>query len=576
MSESPDLAPSASYLHAIRRHKKLCLLGPLVLAVAAYLLGYILPKRYRSEATVVVNRISITGYPVSATELPLGSIVNWFKDRTIMDRVHEQFELAERCKVGADTFAGALLTVGARPRDNTIVIVAELPQAQLAADVATAVAEYGRDKYLQDMTQQYDAMSARLLDRDALAEAEYTQAEGLLEELKTEKHIEVLTGQVENWRELRQEREVDLIQLDSRLKLLEGRIRTYSQQWEKIAPAVATGEPPVDEDPQLRRSLKELEAVEAGLAAFHQAHKLETLRSKIDVLQGTRARYQSRRESINVALQADREMIAELRRAIEGEPGVIELSRKLVDNPAFQQIFSRLSGKAQEELAGLELSESVLNPVHVYLNELLLRKTVEEKRLLGELAAMDGAEQINNKRLAGSQDELIAAERILEDLQRRREVLLARFEKMVAAAAAGRINLESLQLEALHELAEARKEKLLLDEEAEIRRALLAQADETLKALEGDLFKAERALSELTFDRDKKQEASRVVSEELAKQQSIPVWPPQQVLLIRAPVPDRPYWPRKGLMAVVTLIGSFLLLWTLAVYLDSVARKGPH
>lgn len=95
--------------------------------------------------------------------------------------------------------------------------------------------------------------------------------------------------------------------------------------------------------------------------------------------------------------------------------------------------------------------------------------------------------------------------------------------------------------------------------------------DELLSKLAADLAGAEREQRELVFTRDRAVAAANMSMERWQDKKTLAIWPPHRMTLLRASIPDKPYWPKKATFTLSALLVGFVAMWALAIFLD--ARK---
>ena len=137
----------------LAKHWKLCFIAPLVLAVAAYIALAFAPKTYRGHAVVTATAIDYGAGSMNLRKVPTSSLKWFFQDSELIGAVIEEFRLDEYGITKA-RFLTSSLQIRSPRNTDTIELAVFMPTAELARDVAKALAEKGAANYEKHMTGQ--------------------------------------------------------------------------------------------------------------------------------------------------------------------------------------------------------------------------------------------------------------------------------------------------------------------------------------------------------------------------------------------------------------------------------------
>ncbi len=101
-------------------------------------------------------------------------------------------------------------------------------------------------------------------------------------------------------------------------------------------------------------------------------------------------------------------------------------------------------------------------------------------------------------------------------------------------------------------------------------------AQKLLTTLQPELAGGERELRGLEFTRDRTKDAVAMSLDKLQDKRTVGIWPPQHLTVLAGSPPDKPYFPNRKLIALITLLAGFVLMWGLAIFLETPRPERPH
>jgi capsular polysaccharide biosynthesis protein len=545
------------YLRILLKRWRLCLLPSAGAALAAVLIILVVPGKYQAETVIATTNVEVSAGHMSLHGLPLKALVEFFRNRESFQQVMKEFNL-HKAPYGYDvgTFSRNVVQVDTPRLAETIVIRVTLRSAELARDVANRLAEVGSEKYFGEMQSQYANMLKHLEEEAKAAKKELSDAEVALEKRQADGKVEtlrervkVLLGLLVDWEKLQAEMERDLSSVTERVKS----IIPEDSSWEN--------------NPVIKDAMARWAAAEADLENFELETKIQTLRKEFDLQLETRILLQRRLVLLRTELASVGECLRSLQDFLKTEPETIKLDRQLATDPVYQQALAKVSGKSLEELLGLKLMESVLNPVHQAVKEKVLETMAEQSKLNGELPAVEQAEREGSATLAELQERLIRGERVLRSLTLKRDLSI----EIVKAAVGQNPNQRSSVL-----LAEARsRQNVLTTDLMAVKQAGKANR-ELLAKLQEELASEERQLRELSFRRDMAHSAATMAMQSLQENRLLSYATPKLLNIIPAATPTDTVGPSKGRYAALLFAITLALMWTVAVHLEGKSSQGAR
>ena len=560
------------YVSLTWRRWPLCIVVPLALGVATYLLTGLLRKWYEAATTVRVASVEYGPAAMNLVGITPKALETSFQSGEVLGKVVSDLNLLKDYGIDAAHLAGSLLDVSVPRGASRIDIRARMPSPELARDVVTRIAEDGIAHYEKALTAEYETM-VRKLDKEAKQlKSLLDKAEADLEQFQAEHRMETLAQRVAIRRTLYAEREEKILALRADLEVHGAKITAYEKQL-KDQDLSARVERILADSPPLQQAQAELAKAQADLEAFRKRSRIDTLRAEVAVQQELKSKREADRTGLKSQQAGIREKIDALKKLLAEESPTVKLDRSLVKDPAFQQALAKLTGKAVEELLALTMTESVVNRVYVALREALANATSEDRRMTGQLAAMGQAAKEGDVKLAVLQDRLFTQERELAALTLQQELASKRVLGAAEAVAQDRGVVTPLYLRAVQKLIAAKSEEAAVRAELKVLEEAAQELQSTLASLEQQLYKVERMHRDKTFQRDRARTDAAKAMADLQALRSIPRWPPVSLTVAPAALPSEPVSPRRLRLAVASVVLSGFAAWAVAVLLDRRRRS---
>ena len=561
-------------LGVLMRRWWLCLLAPVLLAIATFFALALAPRTYRAEATVASVAIDLGGGNIGMTSLPAKGLTPFFENADVIEGVIAELGLNEApYRYGPDMFRRRVLHVSAGRNTNTVTIFAELPTPDLARDVANAVARAGAEKYAKEMAVEYATMLTKLKKGASKAADNLKTAEKALAAFEATAGIELLRDRIAMRRRLLLEWESRLENALTDAAVVRGQIAVRRKEL-KEGELAGTFQSVIAQKANWKQAVAELMKIEDKLLESGLEPRIDKLQAEIALTTELRLSHVRRTETLDIDLGAIRGKIARLAQSLKETPPTVALKRKLVDVPALQQVLSRLSGKEVEKLMDMSLTFAVLNPTHSAIETDVSASRAEESRLLAETAGLTRAIRECDARLPALRRELHQARQALRPLGHSRTLAQGK-----ATASRGAINeaqgvLKAVYLPAARSIVEGQTRLASLNAEAAELGNKTDEAEGWLKANREKLATQDRTYRQLIFERDRARELAGAATSSLRQIESVPVWPLQQLTTIPASAPAGAHSPRRSRIAFLVLVVSFLLAWGVGLRMDKKGRAG--
>lgn len=338
-----------SFLGALARHKVLCLVVPIVVAAVAAGGAFLIPKTYEAKAVISLVNIDLGANQINMRLPPPKDLAAFFRTGAMIDSLHEKF----KGRLPANSHKNALysaFSVNSAKDSSTIEIRTVFNDAELAAEVATFIAETGTKDYLERFRGTYSLMIQDLQRQGADTLVEADKAESAYRDFVTASNVDSFRRRVESLRSLRNEQETRKAKLAVELAKVQGEIQTWEQ-------------------------------------------------------------------------------------AASSQPPLVQIKRSLAANAELQQATAKATSRPVEDLLGLTLMDSVVNPLYVQIQSALANARSLEQSLVAEKKALEDVTKKAEEELSDCQQRLTEAESRLRELDFRREQA-----KVAARTAANRLN----------------------------------------------------------------------------------------------------------------------------------------
>jgi len=521
-----------------------------------YLLAMLLPKTYRAEATVLLPNVQ-GALATRGQILPVSDVAKLFRSPELAQEAIQQLELDRKYGLTVGSLLEEHLNASVSRDSQAIMVTVGLPDAEAAKKACDFIAQEGARRFPAVARGVYAAILEGMENDGQRADKVYLQAAQELEAICASKQPDALRMRTEKTRE-------QISDWESRLSELEFEIESEKRRIEVYTKAVGAGDEAMrfgdilSQNPLREKALQTVEGLETELTRFQTEIGLEQVRMQAKTLLALQGQRQSELGMLQSALTAQQERNASLRTSLEKILPTIQLERSLADSPELQQTVSARSGKPLQELLSLKMRETVLNPSYHSAYSGLVVGLAEEERLKGRITSIQEAIKTDDPRLAEVEGHRLTAEQKLRQLEMQRELAV----KLVAATARYEgATLTSLNQEAAERLVQSQIQIGSLTAEAASLQEALVSRRAVLEEMERSLAEIDRKIGHLDLTIEVRgSQLQRItdarVEVELELQR---VSRPAEV--ISAVAPDRPVWPRKGLLALVVASLVTLAIW---------------
>lgn len=357
------------YVKVLWKRRMLIVFGTLGLALAAFLVSQLLPKRYEASATLLIQA------PVFATELraePFSvetyqEIVNSdFVQRSVQDKLIASGDLKEGESPGAmstELFTSNLRAGGFSP---VIRLVVRADSPEKAALVANTWAEVA----VQETSGLANQGKKGTLD---FIQKEYPSSKDRLNNIETE--------------------------LKDAQDKYDRRIQELKDRWD------------------------------GRLTAFRTAWNLEVMSQQAQALEKRLTANVISLNDLQLEIKETKDSLDQLKVQMQDQPQFLTVSKAITNDALWNQIGKDPSGAISKELQGLKLHSEVLNPVYQNLLQRLVDTQVKYETLGPQARHLQDQIAAQQKEI-GSQNELLLTKRMeLERLSRQRDTELALLER---------------------------------------------------------------------------------------------------------------------------------------------------
>ena len=538
--------------------RKWTLLGSvfIISGVLGYGLALLLPKTYRAEATVILPNAQ-AALAARGQVLPVSDVARIFRSPELARQAIERLGLGRKYGLTPHSLSEEHLRVQVARDSQSVVVAVGLPEAEAAREATDFIAQEGAKQFTAIAQGVYGAILEGLNESYQQADKSCLAATAKLASLQALKQPESLRIRAVKMREQVSEWDTKLAQTQFEIQSGKRQVEAYTKSVNAGDQAASFGEAML-KNPLRETALGILQTAETAMTQHQAQIGLEQLRMQTETLLVLQSQRQGELGMLRSTLAAQQARLASLRNSLKDLPKTVSLDRLLVDSPELQQALASNLKKQLPELLALKLHETVLNPTYDAVNSGLLLGLAEEEQFKGRIKSLQEEIKADEERLPELQGRLLAGEQKLRLLEMQRDLA----GKLVEATAKYKnATLTSLNQKAADRLVEFQAQVGgQLAEAAALEEALTSRRA-SLRELEGSLAEVEREVRNLesTIDVCAKQLGGisdarvqvRIESQRVAHLAEV----------IPADLPDRPSWPREGLMALVVAIAATLVAW---------------
>ncbi len=155
---------------------------------------------------------------------------------------------------------------------------------------------------------------------------------------------------------------------------------------------------------ELDSARAEMEVAEKRLVEFEKKAQLPVLRKRIEVLLSRKGKIEEELLQLNVSIAEKEVYLEKIREELAHRKPTMTLSRRLAEDPAYQQTLAQLSGSDVEEIFNLNMEVEVIDGTYKHLE----KQMVDAASLLGSLYARKQASKTELERNATTLNRLLA------------------------------------------------------------------------------------------------------------------------------------------------------------------------
>ncbi len=148
----------------------------------------------------------------------------------------------------------------------------------------------------------------------------------------------------------------------------------------------------------------EMEEAEKRLVGFEKKAQLPVLRKKIEVLLGRKGEVEEALMEVGVSIAEKEEYLKKIQKELASREPTLTLSRRLAEDPAYQQTLAQLSGSDVEKIFNLNMEVEVIDGTYKHLE----KQMVDTASLLSSLYARKKALKTELERNATILNKLLA------------------------------------------------------------------------------------------------------------------------------------------------------------------------
>lgn len=376
-----DSVELIDYLRVIRKRKGLIIIGTFVCMVAAGAVSFMLPKVYETSVVFLLEESRISQEKVVSSINPLifdtygKTYEGIIKNRNAMNGAMEKFHLAEEPYGLTLEDLDTMISVSAVKKSKLLELTVRFPDPLLSKDIANFLA----DKAVALNTALSAAGSA---ENKGFIKHEMESAKGRLDAAEDE-----LLG-------FREKAQLEV--LKKRINILLSRKGEIEKGLSHAIVAIGEGEAKLDKIVEIgkkegtgsndfiKRHMQvakaELDKAEGELLEFKVKARLEVLKKRINVLLSRKGEIEKGLFSADVSIAENVERLKKIEEEFNKRDRTIKLSRKLVEDPLYQQSLAGLSESEIRKMFNLNMEVEEADPAYQHL----------EKKLVDILPALSG------------------------------------------------------------------------------------------------------------------------------------------------------------------------------------------